>query len=176
MPVFRSAPALFWRAFFLILSAVAGMSVAIGAPKGQVAPPLTQVGRVDPAEGRTALEAVRRQGINGDYYLEFQLRVMPRRGEERLIPGQLWGGRNEIGPLSRVTLTLTEPGKEPLERRLLIQNGRSSSVWRWETGGAVKMLGAASPFEPVVPDTDLTAFDLQMPFLFWEIFIYEGLK
>lgn len=176
MSVFRRAPALFWRAFFLILSASAGTFVAISAPKGQVAPPLTQLGRIDPAEGRNALEAVRRQGIDGDYYLEFQLRVMPRRGEERLIPGQLWGGHNEIGPLSRVTLTLAESGKAPLERRLLIQNGRSSSMWRWETGGAVQMLGVASPFEPVVPDTDLTAFDLQMPFLFWDSFSYEGLK
>lgn len=177
MSVFRSAPALVWRAFFLLIGSVGGLSVvAMAAPKGQTAPPLTQIGRVDPAEGRAALEAVRRQGIKGDYYLEFQLRVMPRRGEERLIPGRLWGGRNGTGPLTRVTLTLDQPGKETSERRLLIQNGRVSSVWRWVTGGIVEMLGAASPFEPVVPDTDLTAFDLQMPFLYWESFSYEGLK
>lgn len=152
------------------------MSLAFGAsPKGQSAPPLTQVGKVDPAEGRAAIEQVRGQGIAGNYFLQFRLRVMPRRGAERLIPGRLWGGRNEAGAITRVSLTLSgEPGK-PTERRFLIQNGQRPAVWRWDSPGGVQMLGTASPFEPLVPDTQLAAFDLQMPFIFWENFTYQGL-
>ncbi|MEO7700015.1 MAG: outer membrane lipoprotein-sorting protein [Opitutus sp.] len=145
------------------------------APKGATAPPLTQLGGSDPAEGRAALEQVRQQGIAGNYFLEFQLRVMPRRGAERTIPGRLWGAHNQMGPVARVSLNLPAAKSGTTERRLLIQNGRNSSVWRWDTGGTVQMLGATSPFDPLVPDCDLSAFDLQMPFLFWDDFEYKGL-
>jgi hypothetical protein len=174
MPLFRAAPARFWRAFFVsacCASAIAGAA----SPKGPAAPPLTQMGAADPTEARLALEQVRKLGIQGNYFFEFQLRVMPRRGEERLFSGQLWGSRNNLGAISRVAIRLPAEAGTPSERRLLIQNGRSSSVWRWDTGGAVEMLGAASPFDPVVPGTDLTAFDLQMPFIYWDEFKYDGL-
>ncbi|HTO04649.1 MAG TPA: outer membrane lipoprotein-sorting protein [Opitutus sp.] len=144
-------------------------------PRGQSAPPLIQLGKADPAEAQAAIEQVRRQGITGNYFLEFNLRVMPRRGEERSVPGRLWGSRNEQGALSRVAVTLTEGGSGAVERRLLIQSGRESAVWRWDTGGNVEQLGPASPFDPVVPSTQLTAFDLQMPFVYWEKFDYQGL-
>jgi hypothetical protein len=67
-------------------------------------------------------------------------------------------------------------GNEPAERRFLIQNGRESAVWRWDTGGSVQLVDAASPFEPIVANTELSAFDLQMPFIYWEEFVYEGLE
>jgi hypothetical protein len=174
MSVFRITPALFRRAFFIggCLIASVGLSAV---PKGQAPPPLTQLGAADPTEGRAAIEQVRQQGIAGNYYLEFQLRVMPRRGEERLIAGRLWGTQNHIGALSRVTLTLAEGAAVPRERRFLIQNGRESAVWRWDTGGGVQQLGAASPFDPVVPNTELAAFDLQRPFIYWDDFVYQGL-
>ena len=168
------APALFRRAFFLtgvLLTALTGYA----APKGSTAPPLTQLGGSDPTEARTALELVRQQGITGNYFLEFQLRVMPRRGAERTIPGRLWGSHNQMGPVTRVSLTLPVKGTGTSERRLLIQNGRNSSVWRWDTGGSVQMLGSTSPVDPLVPDCDLSAVDLQMPFLFWDDFEYKGL-
>lgn len=165
-----STPARFRRAFFIVGCLVASAGWC-AAPRGHSAPPLIQLGKVDPAEARAAIEQVRRQGIAGDYFLEFNLRVMPRRGEERNIPGRLWGSRNQQGALSRVAVTLTEA----VERRLLIQSGRESAVWRWDTGGTVEQLGPASPFEPIVPATQLTAFDLQMPFVYWEKFDYQGL-
>lgn len=100
---------------------------------------------------------------------------MPRRGDERLIPGRLWGSRNATGALSRLALTLPAGKEKVIERRFLIQNGRTSAVWRWDASGGVQVVGASSPFEPLVPDTQLAAFDLQMPFIFWENFVYEGL-
>lgn len=178
MEGFRSTPAVFWRAFFvgawLVTAGAVNSSLAAARPSPP--PPLLQTGKADPAEGRAALEQMRRQGIAGDYYLEFQLRVMPRRGDERLIPGRLWGGRNASGTLNRVSLSVPEKqGGEPVERRLLIQGGKASGLWRWEEGGGVTMPGAGALFEPLVPNSELTAFDLQMPFLYWDNFDYEGL-
>lgn len=178
MEDFRSAPAGIWRAFFLAvcLGNLITANVASAAARPSLPPPLLQTGKADPAEGRAALEQMRRQGIAGDYYLEFQLRIMPRRGEERLIAGRLWGGRNPIGPLNRVSLTLPgSGGASPTERRLLVQSGRESGLWRWESGGGVTMPGAAALFDPLVPNSELTAFDLQMPFLYWDTFTYGGL-
>lgn len=174
MSVAWTTPAYLRRAFFATAAAVLTLPCFAAAPKPTVAPPLTQMGKSDPTEARALLEQVR-QGIPGNYYFEFQLRVMPRRGEERLIPGQLWGGRNEAGTVSRVVLNVDKSEHSTSERRLLIQGGRNAALWRWDAGGAVKPLGLASPFEAVLPETDLTAFDLQMPYLYWEKYTYEGL-
>ncbi len=112
-------------------------------------------------------------GQGGAYYLEFELHVLPRRGDERVVPGRLWGGRNETGPITRVEL---QPGVKDAERRLLVQVGAQSSVWSWPaTAGGVAPVGPVTVFEPLA-GTDLSAFDLQMPFLYWKDFTYEGVE
>lgn len=135
-------------------------------------------GKPDQAEGRKILESFRQQGIAGDYYLEFDLRVLPRRGETRVVSGgRFWGGRNDIGPVSRVELPAASdvPGQ-----RLLVQNGVKGAVWLFPPAGvsaatdATGEASAAALFAPL-GGTDLTAFDLQMPFLYWDDFIFEGL-
>lgn len=132
-----------------------------------------QIGKPDQAEGRRILEDFRLKGIAGDYYLEFALRVLPRRGDERTVPGRLWGGRNDRGPISRVIL---QPGVIGSESRLLVQNGPRSAVWAWPgSDGQVSPLGSAALFSPLA-STDLTAFDLQMPFIYWNDFVFEGVE
>jgi hypothetical protein len=171
MARFCRVPAAAWRAFFLGAILAAVPTLPAGPAPTTRPPDLAQFGAPDPAEGRKALEQMRRQGVAGNYYLEFQLRVMPRRGEERRIAARLWGGRNDEGPLTRVSL-----GAGADERRLLIQNGPRSAVWRWSAGDRrVDLLGVRALFEPVMPGADITAFDLQMPFLYWDDFSYEGL-
>jgi hypothetical protein len=164
------------RAFFVGVLLCTSLTAG-PAPMSRPGVPLKQIGKLDPAEAGKALEQLRHLGIAGNYFFEFQLRVMPRRGEERLLNGKLWGGQNNIGALTRVSLTL--PGAQPgtsTERRLLIQNGPKSAVWRCDAGGQVEMLGVSALFEPLVPNTELTAFDLQMPYIYWEKFTYEGLE
>ncbi|CAM2797656.1 hypothetical protein [Rariglobus hedericola] len=129
----------------------------------------------DQAEGRKILEDFRKLGPSGDYYLEFDLRVLPRRGDTRVISGgRLWGGRNEIGPVSRVELPAVD---DTSARRLLVQNGAQGSVWVAPLTGAITKAGAldASALFAPLAGTDLTAFDLQMPFLYWGDFVFEGL-
>ena len=146
------------------------------AQKGYQPPPnYAQYGKPDQEQGREILEQFRRQGIAGDYYLEFELRVLPRHGPERVLRGRLWGSRNASGPISRVSVRAPEAGAAP-EVRLLVQSGASPALWRWNerSGGAAESPGVAALFEPVA-GTDLTPFDLQMPFLYWPEFVYEGL-
>lgn len=166
-------PAAKWRAFFVAIACALGAPL-LAAPSGNPPPPLARLGKPDQEDGRAALQSLRRLGISGSYFLEFQLRVMPRRGDERLIRGRLWGSRNSTGPVSRVSLQVPADGAL-IERRLLIQNGAQAAAWRRTAMGQVEVLGVASLFEPVVPETELTAFDLMMPFIYWNDFTYEGL-
>ena len=127
------------------------------------------------AEGRKIIEDFRKQGISGDYYLEFNLRIMPRRGDTQVVTGgRLWGSRNPAGPISRVELPAVESSPA---RRLLVQNGTQGSVWVAPVGNVTAKAGvldASALFAPLA-GTDLTAFDLQMPFLYWNDFVYEGM-
>jgi hypothetical protein len=134
-----------------------------------------QFGKPDQEEGRKILESFRQQGIAGDYYLEFDLRVLPRRGDAKLVAGgRLWGSRNEIGPVSRVELPAVNG--EPVQR-LLVQNGAKGSVWVSPSSSVLPAAGGAldtaALFKPLA-GTGLTAFDLQMPYLYWGDFVFEG--
>jgi hypothetical protein len=132
-----------------------------------------QLGQPDQEEGRKILEEFRQRGIAGDYYLEFELRVMPRRGPEQVRRGQVRGTRGADGPVSRVSV---RSGDAASEVRLLVRSGAHPALWRWPAAqeGTPQPLDLGAMFEPVA-GTDLTAFDLQMPFLYWPDFTYEGL-
>lgn len=135
-----------------------------------------QFGAPDQNDGRKVIEDFRRQGIAVPYYLDFSLRVMPRRGPEKLYHGELRGARNDRGTISRLSLRPAGDSAAADELRLLIQNGPAPAVWRW-TGvqpAVVTPLAVNELFQPV-GETDLTAFDLQMPFLYWPDYTYEGL-
>lgn len=154
----------------------AALPVESAAQSRRYRPPAryVQFGEPDQSQGRKILEDFRLQGIAGDYYLEFELHVLPRRGETRVVSGaRLWGARNEIGPVSRVELPAVEGAPA---RRLLVQNGPQGAVWVAPAAGGAAAPGAldASALFTPLAGTDLTAFDLQMPFLYWGDFVFEG--
>jgi hypothetical protein len=152
------------------------ISAAQAGPAGKsIRPPASyvQFGQPDQVEGARILSVFRGMGITGDFYLEFKLRVMPRRGEEREISGRLWGSRNESGAVSRISLANGEDG----ERRLLLQNGTTPAAWEWTPGAArPAAMGIGDLFAPLVPQTQISIFDLQMPYLYWEDFVFEGVS
>lgn len=129
------------------------------------APKYVSGSKADQEEGRAALAEFRALGIAGDYWLEFDLQVMPRKGEERTVRGQLFGTRNDQGPLSRLAIG---------DQRWLIQSGAKATTWTANGATAAHALTAAESLQPVA-GTDLTIFDLQMPFLYWDDFAYEGI-
>lgn len=133
-------------------------------------PQYPREGQPDQAEGRRVLEEFKKLGIAGDFALEFTLRVLPRRGADRRVDGRLYGMRNDRGPVSLMEFA---PGAEGA-RRVLVQNGPSPEVWTVAADGAEALaIGPAQLFQPLA-GTELTAFDLQMPFVYWSDLVYEG--
>lgn len=162
LAVGKFAPATAWRAFFVCL-ALAGSAFGAAPKGGSSAPPdLAQFGKPDPAEAQRILEQFQQSGIPGQYFLEFELHALPRRGATKVYRGFLWGGRNEHGAITRVEL-VDGAGKV---HRLLVQNGERSAVWRL-AGETVEQVPAGELFAPVIPGVVITAFDLLRPFLYW---------
>src|SRR5215207_10108292 len=96
----RFAPAPKWRAFFVFGVLVSRVLAAVP----MTAPDLAQVGRPSPAQAREIIESFQHAGISGEYYLEFELRIRPRGGDERVLRGKLWGGRNDQGAITRIAV------------------------------------------------------------------------
>ena len=129
------------------------------------APNYVAGGKADQAEGARILGEFRETGLAGTYWLSFELRVLPRQGEERVLAGELFGAPGEAGPLTRLSVGST---------RWLIQSGTKSAAWIQSDKGPVHAATPAETLQPVA-GTDFTLFDLQMPFLHWTDFVYEGL-
>jgi hypothetical protein len=126
---------------------------------------LAQVGLPDAAGARALLERFRSTGIAGDYYLEFELRALPRRGEERVYRGRLWGSRNDQGAITRIQLVDGAGGVH----RWLLQNGPVAAAWSL-AGTQVAVLPESFLLAPLIPGVELSAFDLLMPYLYWPDF------
>ncbi len=161
-----SAPALFRRAFFAggLLASVLATGLS-GQPGAARPPDLAQVGKPNAAEAAVLLEKFKNAGPVGDYYLEFELRSLPRRGDEAVYLGKLWGSRGERGAVTRVQLT-DAAGRS---RRWLLQNGSPAAAWTM-VGDQSSPLAEDKLLAPLLPGIDLSAFDLLMPYLYWPSF------
>lgn len=156
-----TAPARSRRAFFfsiLFLAASRLFSAVPVGPQGELA----QIGKPSPEEAARLVEQFRTSGIPGDYYLEFELRALPRRGAGQTFKGRWWGSRNDIGAVTRIEVT----DAAGTIHRLLLQNGDRPGVWRIVNGKAVEV-ETRELLSPLVPGVEISAFDLQMPYLYW---------
>lgn len=129
-------------------------------------------GEPDPAEGREIMSTFRRLGLPGDYFLEFDLEVLPRRGKRSVVTGRMWGSRNELGPISRVDL---EPTQNTPPTHLITQNGPEAEAWRYlaDEEASVEQLGHQKIMDDLA-GTGLRIFELQMPFIHWPDYVFEG--
>lgn len=151
------------------LVAVFGSSLAEAQPRRR--PPsrsYAPIGLPDQAEGARILEASRQIGFGDSYYLELELRVLPRRGAEVVMPARWMGTENASGPVSRIEVTLADgtPGI------WIVQGGEHPQAWRRDEHG--QAVAVANPFEPLA-GTQVSPVDLQSPFLRWSAFTYEGM-
>ncbi|HVU34148.1 MAG TPA: outer membrane lipoprotein-sorting protein [Opitutaceae bacterium] len=154
----KFTPALVWRAFFVC---AAGCRLALAAPpSGSQPPPLVQLQRPNAAEVGQILDRFRNSGWFG--YIEFDLHALPRRGDETVYHGRLWGGRDDEGPVSRIEVV----DQHGATHRFLLQNGQHAAVWRLN-GDKVERVAGSALFDPLIPGVEVTAFDMQMPYLYW---------
>ncbi len=137
----------------------AGALVAalLGAASPAATPP-------DRQAAAAILEQFRQMVWSEPIYAEFDLRQMPRRGGERLAQGRFWGGRNALGPVTRLELATGGGG---FAHRFLLQGGPGGGVWTSDGPGA----GTPDPgamMRPLAPGFEMTPFDvLPMPYLYW---------
>ncbi len=181
MNLFRTLPLLFWPACRVL--AAAGLFVFGGLGFAQSSLPqgnqrIPDFRAIDQEEGARRLDAFRRQRLEGDYFFRFDLVHLPRRGDPLACDGLMWGSWNDQGPVSRVLLWMPETSggaspQGPLE--LIAQNGPRPQAWIRRGGiGPFRELRGEERFQPLLPGINYSAFDLQMPFVFWENSTYEG--
>lgn len=129
--------------------------------------------RIDEAEGARRLQAFRQQGLVGDYVFEFQLEHKPRKAPTVRYEGVMWGRWNDRGALSRFKIFANRERDAAVE--LILQNGYEPEAWiRRDPGETFKLIQGQALFEPILPELTYSVFDLQMPFIYWDAFEYEG--
>jgi hypothetical protein len=137
--------------------------------------------RIDQEEGARRLAAFREQRLDGDYFFQFQLQHKPNRSSRTIrYQGVMWGSWNEIGPVTRLKVSPVQISgvvsvAVPELVELILQNGVSPQAWiRYSDTSEFVLLEGDALFEPILPGLLYSAFDLQMPFVYWEDFVYEG--
>lgn len=153
----------------LLLGAI---SIAEAQPRGRPRPQFIDPDQLNQAEGVRVLNAFRTARLAGDYAFIFNLRQFPRRGKETVTSGTMWGTwRSDGRALTRVHIA-----EENRELRYLQIGGQPGAVFRKEGQNPSELLAGDQKFQPVVEGSTFSSFELQMPFLFWEDYIYEGTR
>jgi hypothetical protein len=155
----RSGRARSLCAVFIVLLAGACAGTRVEAAQGPETP-----GVPDAQEAALLLDRFRQSIWVEPIYAEFDLREMPRRGDERVFRGRFWGGRNDRGPVTRIEMSV---GTAAFAHRFLVQGGPDGQIWTSDAGSP----GALNPqaaLRPLVAGVEMAPFDiLPMPYLYW---------
>lgn len=143
-----------------LLCALFGSLAALHAAPQSLQAPSSYAGgaTLNAQQAAEALDSFRQAGPARPCFLDFDLVHRPRRGAEQTYHGRLWAGRNAQGAVYRIEI---EGGP-----RLLLQNGDHARVWRWTPAAGAAEVPA---LDPVMPGLELSAFDLQRPYLYWPL-------
>lgn len=168
---------------FLCLACLLALGTGLPAqPRGRPPAHLVNPELRDEEEGARVLERFRQLGLEGDYAVLISLRHSERGAPDFILRGRLWGTWRAGVPWTRLRAEpLSGLGEEAVD--LLAHNGPEARLWMW--GGIADADGTTdergnlpleagdihrSLWHPVLA----TPFDLQMPFLYWNDWIYEG--
>jgi hypothetical protein len=164
----------FMRTVIFILSILLlGSSVESSAQRRNRPPPsYQQPEQPDQKKGAAILDDFRGKGIAGDYYLEFTLRHKPRKGDVTEYKGKLYGSRDANGPVSLLELDLHSMGGK--KERYLVRSGMQPEVWQVKNGEKPEKVEGKGLFVALA-GTEVSLFDLQLQFFYWQDFVYEGL-
>ena len=135
--------------------------------------------RIDEDQVAERIELFRSQRLEENFCFQFQLEHKPRRGRTVRYEGIMYGSWGNGGPISRVSLFPEKVGKDaaiglsPIE--LIVHNGVLPKVWmRRQFSQSFIPVESNALFEPIFDGVLYTPFDLQMPFIYWENYKYEG--
>lgn len=135
--------------------------------------------RLDEDQAAEQMAAFRAQQLAENFCFRFQLEHKPRRGRTLCYKGVMYGSQGDKGLISRFSLFPEEvgstatTGQSPVE--LIVHNGVSPKVWmRRQLSRPFALIDDAALFEPVFEGVLYTPFDLQMPFVHWSNYDYEG--
>lgn len=164
------------RRFFYVLSALCCLPLLLDAqPRGRVPPNMQAPDQLDPEKGIEVLERLRSTGPAGDVIFRFQLLHQPYRGDEVRHEGLLAGTWRSGFPQNRIEIPATAAHEAV---RLLQWNSPSPQFWRAEftRGGDAqpRLLSGEELLEPLLPEVTFSPFELQMPFIYWNDYVYEG--
>ena len=173
-------PALVLLALLLTpFGGLAAQSVRAGGEK-----PTIGLERLSQEEAATRLANFRQQRPQGGYRFAFELAHKPHRSSRTIrFEGTMWGAWEEGGPVTRFRID-SQPidtgtagaGKKTTEAvEMIVRSGAKPSAWIRETGASqFRRMSAEEIFAPVIERVLHRPFDLQMPFLQWQDFRYEG--
>ena len=135
--------------------------------------------RLDEEDAARLLDCFKAQRPAENFCFLFQLEHKPRRGRTVRYEGVLYGSWNSEGPISRLELFPNKIGDDVSETlspiEMIVQNGPSPKVWmRRQRSGAFTLIDDSSLLEPIFEGVLYTPFDLQMPFIFWNKYVYES--
>ncbi len=162
---------------------VAGLFCALCTMNGERAGremPSRFMDQIDDEEGARRLADFRRQRLDGDFCFEFELEHKPRHERTVRYEGIMWGTWNDFGPVTRVLISTPEAKRvlavgvrEIVD--IIIQNGIHPQAWiRHSLDAEYKRVDGLAIFDPILPGVLYSIFDLQMPFIYWQDFVYEG--
>lgn len=159
---------------FLALATFAAATLSVSAQsnrRGRVPPNLRDPAQLDEAEGARILRNFRNVRLAGDFLFRVNLVYQPHRGETVTYTGR-FGGEFRGGMRTRVDLEQPGSSGEPL--RFLQWNGPEPRLWKFTDGATVDAATDELLFQPLLPGITIRPFDVQMPFIYWDDYAYEG--
>ncbi|HQU09732.1 MAG: hypothetical protein B7X06_03850 [Verrucomicrobia bacterium 21-51-4] len=135
---------------------------------------LQDLPKLKPQEATELLDAVRTARLRGDYCLHVALSQIPRKGPQVTTYSVIWGTWNAQGPCMRVEIFPDGGRNSPNTTQWLLQNGARPEAWVAKPGCEAEKLTGAALYEPIMPGLEMSAFELQMGFLYWPEAKYIG--
>jgi hypothetical protein len=133
---------------------------------------------LDKEQAVERLQQFRNQRLSRDFIFQFELEHLPRRGDPTLYNGLLWGTWGEQGPLVRARFATEPEAFHGPSLEVLLHNGVQPKAWfRLLKSDAADQNGQLPKFvelppnhwyRELLPGVGYTAFDLLMPFTYWE--------
>jgi hypothetical protein len=159
-------------ALLLALAAILP-TIADAQGRNRPDPQFAKPDQIDPAEGVRVIEAFRNARTKGDYSFSFELVNRPKGGDQSEVFGSMWGTWDEDGKaLTRVDIAL--PERHTLH--LIYHGGADGKILRSLDDGQTEEIKGEARFAPIIDGLTFTTFDLQMPFVYWTNYTYEGTK